>query len=97
MNQPMSLGAFVILVLVIATQATQLYFTNSQLRSEQAEIARQFEQQTPQVDSAEELRKQFDGIAGAVAALAEQGNPNAIGVKEELAAKGVNLRAPPKE
>lgn len=95
MNQRMSLATFIILALVIATLGTQMLVTNNQLRREQAEIARQYEQQTPQIESARQLRTQFDGIAGAVAQLAEQGNPNAIRVKEQLAAQGVNLQALP--
>jgi hypothetical protein len=92
MNTQMSLGTFVILLLVIATQATQLYFSNSQLRREQVEIARQFEQQTAQIESAEQLRTQFDGIAGEIARLADEGNVNAVQVREQLAAQGVNIR-----
>lgn len=95
MNQQISLGTFVILLLVIATQAAQLFYSNTQLRRERTEIARQFEQQIPQIRSAEELRKQFDGIAGAVAQLAEDGHENAVLVKQQLAAQGVDIRPAP--
>ena len=94
MNQQMSLGTFVILALLIATFGTQMYFSNVELRREQTDLAARFEQQTPQIRSADELRAQFDGIAGGVARLAEQGNANAVRVKEQLAAQGVNLKAP---
>lgn len=92
MSERISLGTFVILLLVIAVQGTQLLFSNVQLRREQVEIARQFEVQTPQMESAEQLRKQFEGIAGAVARLADEGNQNAVVVRDQLAAQGINLR-----
>ena len=41
-----------------------------------------------------QLRTQFDGIAGDLAALAEAGNENAVKIREQLAAQGVQLRAP---
>jgi hypothetical protein len=92
MNERISFGTFVILLLVIAIQGTQLLFSNVQLRREQVEIARQFEVQTPQIESAEQLRRQFEGIAGAVAKLADEGNQNAATVRDQLAAQGISLR-----
>jgi len=93
MNERMSLGTFVILLLVIVIQGTQLLFSNVQLRREEVEIARQFELQTPQIESAEQLRGQFEGIAGAVVRLADEGNQNAVAVRDQLAAQGIDLRA----
>jgi hypothetical protein len=93
-NQRMSFATFVILLLVIATQMGQYFFTNMQLRRERDTIATQYETQTPQLETARELRSQFDGIASAVARLADEGNPNAVRVRDELAARGVNIKAP---
>ena len=93
MNERISLGTFLILLLVIAIQGFQLLFSNVQLRREEIEIARQFEVQTPQIESAEQLRTQFDGITGAVAKLADEGNQNAVAVRDQLAAQGINLRS----
>lgn len=93
MNQRMSLATFVILLLVIGMQMGQYLFTNVQLRRERDTIATQFDTQTPQLETSRQLRSQFDGIASAVAELADEGNPNAIRVRDELAARGVSIKA----
>jgi phosphoglycerate-specific signal transduction histidine kinase len=94
MNQQMSIGTFIILALLMLTVGTQMVITHNQLRREQVEIARQYDEQTPQITSAQELRDQFNGIAGAVAQLADEGNPNAVRVREQLAQQGINIKAP---
>jgi hypothetical protein len=94
MNQQMSLGTFIILALLMLTIGTQMFVTNGQLRRERVEIDRQYDEQTPQIESAKQLRDQFNGIAGAVAALADQGNPNAVRVREQLEKQGINIKAP---
>ena len=90
----MSLGTFVVLLLLSGTYVSQLSFTHVQLRTESEQLEAQFTQQTPQLESAQQLRTQFDGIAGDLAALAESGNENAVKIREQLAAQGVQLRAP---
>jgi phosphoglycerate-specific signal transduction histidine kinase len=94
MNQQMSLATFIILALLMLTIGTQMFITNGQLRREQVEIDRQYDEQTPQIESAKQLRDQFNGIAGAVAELADRGNPNAVRVREQLAKQGINIKAP---
>lgn len=90
----MSVGSFVVLLLLSGTYVSQLSFTHVQLRTESEQLEVQFTQQTPQLESAQQLRTQFDGIAGDLAALAEAGNENAVKIRDQLAAQGVQLRAP---
>ncbi len=90
----MSVGTFVVLLLLSGTYVSQLSFTHVQLRTESEQLEAQFTQQTPQLESAQQLRTQFDGIAGDLAALAEAGNENAVKIRDQLAAQGVQLRAP---
>jgi hypothetical protein len=90
----MSFATFVILLLLVGTQMAQYFFTNMQLRRERDTIASQYDTQTPQLETSRQLRSQFDGIASAVARLADEGNPNAIRVRDELAARGVSIKAP---
>ncbi len=90
----MSLGTFVVLLLLSGTYVSQLSFTHLQLRAESEQLEAQFTQQTPQLESAQQLRTQFDGIAGDLAVLAEAGNENAVKIRDQLAAQGVQLRAP---
>lgn len=90
----MSVGTFVVLLLLSGTYVSQLAFTHVQLRSESEQLEAQFTQQTPQLESAQQLRKQFDGIAGDLAALADAGNENAVQIRDQLATQGIQLRAP---
>lgn len=90
----MSVGTFVVLLLLSGTYVSQLSFTHVQLRTESEQLEAQFTQQTPQLESAQELRTQFDGIAGDLATLAAEGNENAVKIRDQLAAQGIQLRAP---
>ena len=91
MNQRMAPGTFLVLALIIATMFAQYFYTHAQLQREREQIALQFKQQTSQIDGAKRLRDQLDGIAGAIARLADEGNANAILVRKQLASQGIDL------
>ncbi len=54
----------------------------------------QHQQQSAVVEQSQKLRTQLESIAGATAKLAEQGNPNAIVIRDQLKAQGISINAP---
>src|SRR5262245_43286185 len=90
----MGTGPFVALLLVIAVLLVQAVADNGELRTTRTQLDVQFEKQTPLIEDAQKIRTQLEGISGDTAALAEQGNANAIKLRDQLAQQGVNIKPP---
>jgi len=84
-------AVLVLIVLVVLGQSGLAFF---QLRQQEHQLRAQFESQTAQIVTAQRLREQLDGIAGSVARLAEEGHANAILVRDQLQAQGIQIRPP---
>lgn len=94
-RQPiLSNAAFAALVVVTATLIVQALLDNYRLRLARTALESQFAQQREPLEQSEALRAQLEGIAGATAALAEQGNSNAIFIRDQLQQQGITIRPP---
>jgi 7-cyano-7-deazaguanine synthase in queuosine biosynthesis len=88
----MDSGTFVILVLALIVLLGHMSLTYQQLRDEHEQLSRQHAAQASQIQTAQQSRRQLEGIAGSVAQLAEDGNANAILVRDQLQAQGIQIR-----
>lgn len=91
-RRPLSTGAFLAMLLVTLTLLIQAVFDNYEMRLTRKALDGRFAQQHEPMEKAKTLREQLEGIAGAVAALAEQGNPNAILIRDQLQKQGITIR-----
>jgi len=87
-------GVFIPLALLIFTLLGQSVFQRSQLTAEHAALDGQYRQQAQPLDEAQKLRAQLESLAGATATLAEQGNQNAVRLRDYLQQQGVTIRPP---
>lgn len=92
-RQLMAPGTFVILLLLVTTLIVQTAFQTRHLRTQSANLSLQHTQQQAAVEQAQQVRRQLESIAGATARLADQGNPNAILIRDQLQSQGVTIRA----
>lgn len=90
----MSPSAFVPLALMLLAISIPSVYDNVQLRRERAVLANRYAAQRQPLEDAQTQRLQLESIAGATAALAEQGNENAIRVREHLRRQGVTISPP---
>lgn len=86
--------AFAALLVVTATLIVQALLDNYRLRLARTALESQFAQQREPLEQAQALRAQLEGIAGATAILAEQGNTNAIIIRDQLQQQGITIRPP---
>ena len=72
----------------------QITYRNTQLQREGDILSNQRDQQTTPMEEADRLRNQLQAIAGATAVLADQGNENAILIRNQLRAQGITIQPP---
>lgn len=84
-------GSFIVMLLVLLAMVAQAGFRTVELRRDSAALETRVAQQRPLVERSHKLRQQLQSIAAATAALAEQGNPNAILVRDQLQKQGISL------
>ncbi len=85
-----------LLVTALAVFADALH-TSFQLSAESDALSARFELQEKTLMDARKLREQLEAIASDTARLAEQGNPNAIRLRDYLRRQGVTIRPQPVE
>ena len=90
-----SWGVFIPMLLVITALVAQSLYQAVQLSNERTALEAQHTAQTQPLDEAQNVRAQVESLAGATAALAEQGNPNAARLRDYLRQQGVTIRPPP--
>ena len=81
-------------LIIALTLLLQIAYRNSQLQREGDMLSNQWEQQSSPIDEANNLRNQLQAIAGATAVLADQGNENAILIREQLRTQGITIQPP---
>ena len=91
-----SWGVFLPGLLIAVTIIVQAITTRSEFNTQIDVLNTQFAQQRTPLEQATVLRNQLESIAGATAVLAEQGNQNAILIRDQLKAQGVSIN-PPRE
>ena len=87
-------STFIPLLIIALTLLLQIAYRNSQLQREGDMLSNQWEQQSSPIDEANNLRNQLQAIAGATAVLADQGNENAILIREQLRTQGITIQPP---
>jgi hypothetical protein len=90
-------GVFVPVLLILFALIVQAAADHVELRTTRGQLDAQYTKQTQPLDEAQKLRSQLQAIAGDTALLAEQGNPNAIKLRDLLAQQGVNIKPPSRE
>jgi hypothetical protein len=93
-TRSMSLAVFIPLLMMALTLLIQVFYQNTQLRREREILDAQWNNQRTTLEEAQKLRTQLQSIAGATAILAEQGNQNAIQIRDQLRAQGVTIQPP---
>jgi len=94
-TRSISLGSFIVLFVALLALVAQAGFHTLELRRESAALETRLAQQRPVVERSQKLRQQLQSIAAATAALAEQGNPNAVLVRDQLQQQGISLGPSP--
>ena len=87
-------SVFVPLLVIVLALLVQSLYQSSQLRTERETLETQYEQQKQPLEESKKLRTQLESLAGATATLAEQGNKNAIKLREHLQKQGITIRPP---
>ena len=87
-------STFIPLLIIALTLLLQIAYRNSQLQREGDMLSNQWDQQSSPIDEANNLRNQLQAIAGATAVLADQGNENAILIREQLRTQGITIQPP---
>jgi preprotein translocase subunit SecF len=87
-------GVFLPILLLAAAMLMQGYYQRTLLLDQTEALAAQWEQQQSAMQEGQKLRKQLESIAGATASLAEQGNANAILIRNQLQSRGITIRPP---
>jgi len=93
-NQGMRTSTFIPLLVIALTLLLQITYRNTQLQREGDILSNQRDQQTTPMEEADKLRNQLQAIAGATAVLADQGNENAILIRNQLRAQGITIQPP---
>ena len=93
-NQGMRSSTFIPLLVIALTLLLQISYRNSQLQREGDILSTQRDQQSTPIEEATRLRNQLQAIAGATAVLADQGNENAILIRERLGEQGITIQPP---
>jgi hypothetical protein len=93
-SQGMRSSTFIPLLVIALTLLLQISYRNSQLQREGDMLSTQWDQQTTPIEEANRLRNQLQAIAGATAVLADQGNENAIQIRERLGEQGITIQPP---
>ena len=83
-----------VVTLILACVLVQNGYQTFQIIDDRDRLGQRIEAQEASVQDAEKVRAQLLSIAGQTAALAEQGNPNAVRLVELLRAQGVTVRPP---
>ena len=84
-------GAFVPLLLVVATLLLWFGFQTSQLIKERENLATLRTNQNPIHANAQKMRAQLEAIAADTARLAQAGHPHAAQVVNALRARGITI------
>lgn len=92
----LSWGVFLPILLLVAAMLIQGFYQRAQLLSQTEALEAQWEQQQSAMQDGQRLRTQLESIAGATASLAEQGNANAILIRNQLQSRGITIRPPGK-
>lgn len=87
-------SAFTPLLLLAVAIVAWFAFQTVQLNSERHDLAVIKANQSAQVDAATKIRKDLDSLATATQRLANSGNANAQVIVQELAKRGVTIKAP---
>ena len=87
-------AVFIPAMLIVATLITQSLMTRGDLLTQRRALTAQYNKQQPVIDQSVQLRQQLESISGAVATLAEQGNPNAIVIRDQLKSQGITINPP---
>jgi len=90
----MRTSTFIPLLVIALTLLLQITYRNTQLQREGDILSNQRDQQTTPMEEADRLRNQLQAIAGATAVLADQGNENAILIRNQLRAQGITIQPP---
>jgi hypothetical protein len=90
----MRTSTFIPLLIIALTLLLQITYRNTQLQREGDILSNQRDQQTTPMEEADKLRNQLQAIAGATAVLADQGNKNAIQIRDQLRAQGITIQPP---
>ncbi len=93
-NRGMRTSTFIPLLVIALTLLLQITYRNTQLQREGDILSNQRDQQTTPMEEADKLRNQLQAIAGATAVLADQGNENAILIRNQLRAQGITIQPP---
>ena len=93
-NQGMRTSTFIPLLIIALTLLLQITYRNPQLQREGDILSNQRDQQSTPMEEADKLRNQLQAIAGATAVLADQGNENAIQIRDQLRAQGITIQPP---
>jgi len=83
------------LVLLVVTVVAWLGFQTVQLSKERGDLQAVRAAQEPMMQQAQKIRAQLDSIARKTLDLAQQGNPGAALIVEELARRGVTISQGP--
>ena len=88
---------FIPLLIVAVAVLSDAVHTSFQLKADSDSLAASLERQEKTLADARTLRAQLEAIAGDTARLAEQGNPNAIRLRNHLEQQGVTIRPQPNQ
>ncbi|MEM7078888.1 MAG: hypothetical protein AAF513_09690 [Pseudomonadota bacterium] len=86
--------SFAILALIIVTLIAQAWTTRQDYAAQITVLDARLAQQYQSIEQSNTLRQQLQSIAGATAELAEQGNRNAITIRDQLKAQGIAINPP---
>jgi hypothetical protein len=84
-------GGFIPLLLFGTALLVLLVFQAIQLNRERGNLKATIASQEQPIQESQRLRTQLDGVAGDTARLAQDGNPNAAAIIEELAKRGIRI------
>ena len=90
----MSLAVFLPVLLGLIALIMQAHQSATDLDRQLQVLQAQEQQQQALVEQSQKLRSQLESIAGATAALAQQGNQNAIVIRDQLRAQGISIKPP---
>jgi hypothetical protein len=95
-GQPPETGSlFVPLTLLSLAFIGWLGFLTFAYMGERQQLHQVFDSQQPQIDAAKRMRAALDGLASSTQHLANQGNPNARLLVDELGRRGVTINQTP--
>jgi len=91
MSEQKSYGAFIPLLLALATLVLWFGFQTNQLVKERENLNTLHANQTAIYTNAQKMRAQLDAIAADTARLAQGGNPHAAQMVNALRARGITI------